>query len=74
MSYNGQNISEFALERLFSCNLKEFEIHAEVVCKIIHTISVLVHKWQFYRVRNERGSVATPNNFSIFNSYDMKSL
>ena len=38
---------------------------ATVVCKIAHKISFLVHKWQFYG-----GRVATPTNFSIFDSYD----
>ena len=42
--------------------------------KIVHKITFLVHKWPFPEGGNEEGRFATPTSFSIFDSYDMKSL
>ena len=45
-----------------------------VMRKIVHKISFLYINCNFPQGGNEEGRVATPTNFSVFDSYGMKSL
>ena len=49
-------------------------LEVAVVSKKVHKISFLDLKWQFSRGGMREGKVATPTSFSIFDSYDVKSL